>query len=216
MMCGEQGLALRGHRESGNLVVHNDGNFRALSRFWIDLGDPVLRDHLLSARQSAMYVSPGIQNEIIDIIGKIFPKKIIAEVTPSGIFTVLADGTQGCGKTDQLTICLRYVTTKNQQQILVGKFLIFCEVTDRTGEGSARSILEWLTSEGMTWRRWEDKDTMDVLRWVVGRKESKHISKPKFLKHYFSTVQAIVPWETWEKRSSPCLNLAVYTPQKSA
>ena len=41
----------------------------------------------------------------------------------------------------------RYITSKNGQKLNVGKFLIFCELLDRTGKNLARTILDASTSE---------------------------------------------------------------------
>ena len=152
IFCGRQGLALRGHREVGHVMEEpdeNDGNFRALLRFRMDAGDVILREHLLNASHNATYISPRIQNEIIEGIGKIFRKKIAAEVRQSGFFTILADETRDASKTDQLTLCLRYVTSKDDQKAITEKFLMFCEIPDRTGRGLARQILETLKAENI-------------------------------------------------------------------
>ncbi|EFN72295.1 hypothetical protein EAG_11531, partial [Camponotus floridanus] len=71
--CGRQELALKGHIDSGRLTLeeptHNDGNFRALLRFRVQSGDEVLKEHLLNSAHNAMYTSPDIQNEFIQLIG---------------------------------------------------------------------------------------------------------------------------------------------------
>ena len=66
ILCGEQGIALRGHRETGNAAAlgssdaANDGNFRALLRFRIDAGDAGLEKHLIGGPKNATYTSPDI------------------------------------------------------------------------------------------------------------------------------------------------------------
>jgi len=77
IFCGRQNLPLRGHEEkkqSEVLIVNNininEGNFRALLSFRIDAGDIVLKKHFETTSQNATYISPIIQNEIIEIIGE--------------------------------------------------------------------------------------------------------------------------------------------------
>ena len=152
LFCGRQGLPLRGHREDGEPIdepIINDGNFRALLRFRIDAGDAVLKSHLTNAGSNATYVSPDIQNQVIDIFGEVFRRKIVAEPRQSKFFSVLSDETRDASRTDQLTICLRYVTCRNGKRVVVENFLNFCEVADRTGHGLAKLILDTLTAEGI-------------------------------------------------------------------
>ncbi|CAK9297327.1 unnamed protein product [Gordionus sp. m RMFG-2023] len=74
LVCGIQGIALRGHRDSGAIFDNdnnnNDGNLRAILRNR-SLGDPILRDNLLNCSKNATYLSLIIQNEIIDACNKL-------------------------------------------------------------------------------------------------------------------------------------------------
>lgn len=77
LLCGRQGLALRGHIDYGleslqtvdnsneDYKIINEGNFRALLKFRIDAGDCDLENHLNTASKNATYISPRVQNKII-------------------------------------------------------------------------------------------------------------------------------------------------------
>lgn len=84
LLCGRQGLALRGHRDRGplsmNMPVENDGNLRALLRFAVESGDIVLQEHLKTASANATYLSDRIQNEIIEAVGEIITQDIVKPV----------------------------------------------------------------------------------------------------------------------------------------
>ena len=72
MLCGKQGLALRGRdnivwTNEGESEPDNHGHFE-LVRFRAE-SDEVLRHHLQSAPRNAMYTSNTIQNELINITG---------------------------------------------------------------------------------------------------------------------------------------------------
>lgn len=113
IFCGRQGLALRGHRDSGPLQFdtepkQNDGNFRALLRFKVNSGDEVLRNHLEKSSLKAKYTSPLIQNEIIKIIGSLITKQLVEEVNAACGFSVLADETTDVSHKEQMTLCIRY------------------------------------------------------------------------------------------------------------
>ena len=96
LILGRQELALSGHRgESGELTIeepnHFDGNFRAALRLRLKAGDIVLKNHLSSCGAKSKYLSPMIQNEIINIAGSLITQKIVTEVKKCGPFSNLAD-----------------------------------------------------------------------------------------------------------------------------
>lgn len=74
-LCGRQNLALRGHREKGDILdaadTSNGGNFRALLRERAEAGDEILREHLQSCGANATYISPDVQNQLVHECGKI-------------------------------------------------------------------------------------------------------------------------------------------------
>lgn len=83
---GQNGLALRGTNDHGRIDFEKDvnasteGNFRNLIRFRIDAGDNTLKNHLEDCNKNATYLSPLIQNGIIDACGDTILDKIIADV----------------------------------------------------------------------------------------------------------------------------------------
>lgn len=70
ILCGRQGLALRGSNDSGRVTseepITNDGNFRALLRYRAKT-DEQLNNFLQNSAKNAMYISNRIQNEFIII-----------------------------------------------------------------------------------------------------------------------------------------------------
>ena len=77
LFCGRNNIALRGHRDNATDVEKDTytsenpshGNFRALLQFRVQAGDTILADHIATAAHNATYTSPGIQNEIIEVLG---------------------------------------------------------------------------------------------------------------------------------------------------
>lgn len=92
VLCGRQGIALRGHRDDWKHVsdssTSNPGNFIALLQFRVLSGDTVLAEHLATAstHRNALYTSKTTQNEIIDICGSIIRETILAEVREACFF----------------------------------------------------------------------------------------------------------------------------------
>ena len=84
-MCGKKYIALRDHREDIHNSSNNCGNFLAT------------------------YISPRIQNELIEIISyDIVKKGLVEDVKEATFFSLMVDEVES-QHTDQLSICLRFV-----------------------------------------------------------------------------------------------------------
>ena len=112
LLCGKQGLPLRGHRddnipwfdeeESGNL-----GNFVELVKFRAETDD-ILHTHLENAPKNAQYTSKTIRNEMIDVISTQIRNSILTEVRKTKYFSVIADEVTDVANREQLSISVRY------------------------------------------------------------------------------------------------------------
>ena len=113
LFCGRNGLALRGHRDNGDLTLdqptYNDGNFRALLRFRADSGDMVVSEKIFTrtAPKNARYLHYEIQNEIIHICGDQILEVLLKKINDSCYFSVLADETTDISGIEQMNICMR-------------------------------------------------------------------------------------------------------------
>ena len=101
-MCGCQNISLLGHQdyssdiESEQAAGNNHGNFWALLNFRICAGDTALSDHLNSAAKNATYISPDIQNQLINIFGDQICGMILQKVRNSPGFALIADEVTDC------------------------------------------------------------------------------------------------------------------------
>jgi len=66
----------------------NHGNFLELLNFHIRAGDLALEQHLSKASRNATYISKTMQNEIINLYGKI---SILSAVQSFPFYSVIAD-----------------------------------------------------------------------------------------------------------------------------
>ena len=90
LLCGRQNIPLHGHMDSGlGNATACHGNFWALLEFHIAAGDSILRDHLAHAPRNALYTSPDIQNQIIDILGDHIREKVLNRDRQARVFTVI-------------------------------------------------------------------------------------------------------------------------------
>lgn len=95
-VCVKQDLALRGHRDSGRLVVEksettneaNEGNFRELLRYRA-LGDMHLKNVLEGPGLRNKYISSISQNAIIDSFNNVLLRKFVSGVNKAKCFTIL-------------------------------------------------------------------------------------------------------------------------------
>lgn len=145
IFIGRQEIACRGHRDSGLLSleypISNDGNFRSLLRFRISSGDNDLKKHFEAPSLNQLYTSPIIQNEIIEICGKIIQEEIVKKINESKSFSILADETTDISGVEQFSLCARYIDFNNGNPILKEDFLKFVPVKDVTGEGLAQTLI---------------------------------------------------------------------------
>ena len=152
ILCGKQGLALRGHRddridlieEEDDKVSENYGNFLELVHFRAET-DAALRKHLEHAPKNALYTSKTIQNELIKVIGSRIQSDIISEVKEAMFYSIIADEVTDIANREQLSLVLRYVINGKVKEV----FTDFLEVERITGEALADAILKTLETWGL-------------------------------------------------------------------
>lgn len=153
LLCGRQGLALRGNHNYGPLSMkvskENDGNFRAFLRYAIEFGDIELHQHLQTASANATYLSHRIQNEIIDIAGRIITNKIVERINKAKCFASIADETIDVSGIEQFSVCVRYVDEIEGKYIIREDFLCLVPVEVVTEEGLASTLLITLKALGI-------------------------------------------------------------------
>jgi hypothetical protein len=152
MFCAREGLALRGHKDSGRLNLKEsgkkgEGNFRALLRFRAEAGDSMLIKHLEMSSSRAMYTSSRIQNEIIASMNIIILKKLVNQVNCAKCFSIMGDETTDVGGKQQMSFCVRYLDI--EKNVLREEFLQFIPVENATGHGLAEIILKGIDDFGL-------------------------------------------------------------------
>lgn len=85
-------------------------NFRFLLRFRASNNDTTLKDHLKISNLNAMYTIPQVQNEKINIFGKLIQFEIVKKI--SKFFSVIACETTDISQIKQFSLCMRYPDEK--------------------------------------------------------------------------------------------------------
>lgn len=151
LFLGRQGLALRGHTELNirelkqaveerRPLEQNHGNFQALLH-WLSTSDTnlqQLRDLLLDAPGNATYISPEIQNELLDVAGEVVVGMVLQKLRRAPFYAVMADEVQDCSDAEQLAVCLRFYDFEKREPNEA--FLIFQRLVTADAESIADSI----------------------------------------------------------------------------
>lgn len=152
ILCGRQGISIRGHRDYGPLELkeptENDGNFRAILRFYINAtgisGD---NSHILArenCKKNGQYISWKIQNQIVDACYTVVSKKIVNKINVCKYFSIIADETADISGIEQFSLCARYFDSTDK--IIHEDFLKFVPVHDVSGRALADTIINELKS----------------------------------------------------------------------
>ncbi|XP_076329459.1 zinc finger MYM-type protein 1-like [Tachypleus tridentatus] len=116
LLCGRQGLALRGKYDFGPVFVgetdeeqiNNDGSFWAILHYRAK-GDVKLSASLKSTKRNATYLSLQIQNEIINACNTHVLDALVNRVNAAKCFSILADETTDISGIEQFSLCVRYL-----------------------------------------------------------------------------------------------------------
>ena len=151
ILCGRQNIPLRGHRDAGTDLERacgGHGNFWALLQFRISSGDTLLREHLATAPRNAIYISPDIQNQVIQVLGDHILHKILISVKEAKYFSMIADEVTDSSNKEQLAVVLRYV---NRADTCIREDLVsFLECSGGiSGQALAEMLLDFLTKHGL-------------------------------------------------------------------
>lgn len=191
--CSKQGIALRGHRENleGN---GNPGNFLAMLKVIASYNND-FKEHLKSpAMRNATYISPKIQNELIDIIAhQIIQKKIIDEIKEAKFFSIIADEVTS-HNVEILSFCVRFIdSAKNVRE----EFLEFLQIDRITGEFIAQKILQII-----------DKLGLDIKN-VVGQSYDGAANMASERVGVQARIKTHAPKAVYVHCNSHCLNLVI-------
>jgi len=107
--CARQDIALRGHSEHGEPTENvNRGNFLALVEL-VKFESSSTKANLDCLPKNASYCGKNAQNELLHAAADVVTAKIVSEVKMAGMYTVITDEARDSSKTEQLSICVRYV-----------------------------------------------------------------------------------------------------------
>ena len=159
ILCGNQNFAIRGHDE-------DKSNFMAILRYrsqdnillkeHLEVKPKVLREDGGKEKETmkstkTTYLSPEIQNEIIEICGSIISDDIVNACNTAPCFGFIADEATDVATIEQMALCLRFYDEKEQR--IREDFIGFAECKATTGEALTDSFLENLREKGIDFNK---------------------------------------------------------------
>ena len=136
LLCACLEIGLQGHDESSKSL--NKGNFREMFQSIVADHDIIIKERLENGPQNATYLSPEIQNLLLNIMGNMVRKTVTEK---AGHFSVLADESKDASKKEQLAIVLRSV---DEEGVIHERFLTFVEAVSLTAESLTSYLLSVL------------------------------------------------------------------------
>jgi hypothetical protein len=143
VLCACQGIPLRGHDESAN--SHNKGNFVEVLELLLSVV-PELKSQMNILAKNARYTSHIIQDDLLKAAADVVWKEITDEIRKAEGFSVIADETRDISKIEQMSICLRYVSTQFR---VYERFVGFIALSDLHARALAEAIVNKLNSVGL-------------------------------------------------------------------
>ena len=144
LLCARQDLALRGHDESEN--SENKGNFREILAL-LASESPTLKHQLESAPSNAKYISKEIQNDLLKAAAAIVPHSICEDIQSAYYYSLIADECRDVSRTEQLSICLRFVSRTDNH--IKERFVGFTDVHELDAASLAGETMRQLGQLGL-------------------------------------------------------------------
>lgn len=140
IFCGTHDLPLRGKE------LH-EGLFEDLIKLKIQSGDVSLKAHSESCAKNATYMSPQIQNELINIAGDVIREDIIDDLKKAQAYSILADESCDIAGKEQLSIGVRFF---DEEKLLIREeFLGFVELIAMDAKTIASAIDNFISNVGL-------------------------------------------------------------------
>lgn len=136
-----QGLAFRGHSE--NDASDNKGNFLELLSF-LTRYSPELHRWMMHHPGNVSWLSPSLQNEMIDIVGHEI-LKTVSEQAKDKPFAILCDEVSDVSRHEYLSLVIRYVANGKIEESLLG----LIRVHSITGESLCEVVEKRLSEYGL-------------------------------------------------------------------
>ncbi|XP_029767240.1 glucose-6-phosphate exchanger SLC37A1-like [Terrapene carolina triunguis] len=150
IFLSERNLAFRGSNEK--LGDPSNGNFLGLFELLAKY-DAVLSEllqRIKKAETHVQYLSPQIQNELIQLVASNIQEANIGQLKKAKYYSVILDCTPDVSHEEQMSVVLRFVEFNGEDGVNIREaFVGFLNVHDTTGEGLLEAFLEKANNLGI-------------------------------------------------------------------
>ena len=141
----ERNLAFRGSEEV--LGSPHNGNFLGIFEL-LARRDPMLKelqDRVKNKNTKDHYLSPTIQNELIELLATEVEKENLQQLKLAKYFSIIFDCTPDMSHHEQMSVILRYVLCNEEAAVVKETFFGYLRISDSTGKGLLDAFLEKAT-----------------------------------------------------------------------
>ena len=145
LFLSERNLAFRGSEEV--LGSPHNGNFLGIFEL-LARRDPILKelqDRIKNINTKDHYLSPTIQNELIELLATEVEKENLQQLKLAKYFSIILDCTPDMSHHEQMSVILRYVLCNEEAAVVKETFFGYLRISDSTGKGLLDAFLEKAT-----------------------------------------------------------------------
>ena len=145
LFLSERNLAFRGSEEV--LGSPHNGNFLGIFEL-LARRDPILKelqDRIKNKNTKDHYLSPTIQNELIELLATEVEKENLQQLKLAKYFSIIFDCTPDMSHHEQMSVILRYVLCNEEAAVVKETFFGYLRISDSTGKGLLDAFLEKAT-----------------------------------------------------------------------
>ena len=145
LFLSERNLAFRESEEV--LGSPHNGNFLDIFEL-LARRDPILKelqDRIKNKNTKDHYLSPTIQNELIELLATEVEKENLQQLKLAKYFSIILDCTPDMSHHEQMSVILRYVLCNEEAAVVKETFFGYLRISDSTGKGLLDAFLEKAT-----------------------------------------------------------------------
>ena len=155
LSLGKRGVPLRGSWRKE--AKEEDSNFAFFVK-WKAQDNPEFASFLKDAPRNATYLSPEIQNQLIESVAHVIRREIVNEAMKADFFSIMVDETCDVSTTEQMSVCIRYIRRKDDGSIEVAEdFLGFVQMEETNAAAITEALLSNLRKWGINLNKWRGK-----------------------------------------------------------
>ena len=156
---GQRGIPLKGSWKATDKDSESEFEDSKFNFFveWKSTYDKLLKEHVTTCSENATFLSPTIQNQLINCVGDEIRSNIVRKAIRSPFISIMADETTDASTKEQISVCVRYLSSLDGKVEVHEDFLGFIEVEKTDAATLADAIIKHLLEWGVDVTKWRGK-----------------------------------------------------------